>query len=170
MRNEIFLAVLGLVLVTLFCSGCTGNNAEPQQTITPTPVSTSVELHKQGFDAYVRGENPLALDLYNQAIAADPSYTRAWMDKGDVLKRMNRSEEAVAAYDVVLARQNDLPIVWNSRGESLMETGNYTAARDSFIKAIQIASDFEKAKENRDLAIEKIKEAEQAGAPLDEQV
>ena len=35
-----------------------------------------------------------ALDYYNQSLAADPKYIRAWIDKGNVLVRMNRTDEA----------------------------------------------------------------------------
>jgi lipoprotein NlpI len=63
----------------------------------------------------------------------------------------------------VLAREDYVPEVWNSRGEALMATGNYTAARESFDKAIRIAPDYTKAKENRDLALKKIQEGETKG-------
>jgi lipoprotein NlpI len=53
---------------------------------------------------------------------------------------------------VVLARVNAVPDVWNNRGKALMATGNYSAARDSFDRAIQLAPEFAEAKENRDLA------------------
>ena len=31
----------------------------------------------------INGNYTEALDLYNMAIAADPGYTRAWIDKGN---------------------------------------------------------------------------------------
>ena len=45
------------------------------------------------------------------------------------------------------------PEVWNSRGKALMATGNYTAARDSFDRAIQLAPEYAEAKENRNLTL-----------------
>ena len=38
-----------------------------------------------------------------------------------------------------------------------MTIGNYTEARDSFDKALQIAPEYANAKANRDLALEKLK-------------
>jgi tetratricopeptide (TPR) repeat protein len=161
-RKEIILALLVLMLVALLSSGCTENTPETNPELTRV-APKAVDLHKQGFDAYSNGNYETALDLYNQAIAADSNYTRAWMEKGNALLRLNRYEEAISVYDVVLAREDYVPEVWNSRGEALMATGNYTAARESFDKAIRIAPDYTKAKENRDLALKKIQEGETKG-------
>jgi Flp pilus assembly protein TadD len=153
-RNGINLAVLVLMLVAALSSGCTENKTETTVTypsLSPAAPS-AVDLHMQGFDAYSNGNYTAALDLYNQAIAVDPGYMRAWMDKGNVLMRLNRSAEAVDAYDVVVTHEDYVPNVWNYRGKALMATGNYSAARDSFDRALQQAPEFAEAKENRDLA------------------
>jgi len=157
-RNEIVLAVLLLMLVTVLSSGCTGNKTETTGTtpLLTTVASAAVDLHNQGYQAYLHENYTAALDLYNQAIAVDPGYTRAWMDKGNVLLQLNRSAEAIAAYDMVLTRENFIPAVWNNRGKALMAMGNYTAARDSFDRALQQAPEFAEAKENRDLAQKKL--------------
>jgi tetratricopeptide (TPR) repeat protein len=158
-RKEIILALLALILVTLLSSGCTENKTETNPELTHA-APKAVDLHKQGFEAYSRENYTAALDLYNQAIAADSNYTRAWMDKGNVLMRLNRYEEAISVYDVVLDREEYLAEVWNSRGEALMAIGNNTAARESFDKAIKIAPEYTKAKENRDLALKKLQSGE----------
>jgi tetratricopeptide (TPR) repeat protein len=155
--NGIVLVVLAIMLVIVLSSGCTENNAGANPVMTPAPVPAAVDLHKKGFDAYINGNYTTALDFYNQSIAADPKYTRAWMDKGNVLVKLNRTSEAISSYDSALALENDLAIVWNDRGEALMTIGNYTEARDSFDKALQIAPEFATAKVNRDLALAKLK-------------
>ena len=155
--NGIVLAVLAIVLVTVLSSGCTGNNAETNPVMTPAPVPAAVDLHSRGFDAYIKSNYTTALDFYNQSIAADPKYTRAWIDKGNVLVKLNRTSEAISSYDSALALENDLALVWNSRGEALMTIGNYTEARDSFDKALQIAPEYAQAKANRDLALARLK-------------
>ena len=158
MRSKgIVLAVLALMLVTVLSSGCTGDNAGKNPIMTPAPGPAAVDLHSKGFDAFINGNYTTALDFYNQAITADPKYTRAWMDKGNVLVKLNRTSEAISSYDSALALENNLAIVWNSRGEALMTIGNYTEARDSFDKALQIAPEFATAKANRDLALAKLK-------------
>jgi tetratricopeptide (TPR) repeat protein len=147
--NAIVLAVLALMLAVIIGSGCMGNTS-------PTPVPSAVDLQKKGFDEYINGNYSVALDLYNQSLAADPKYTRSWIEKGNVLVKLNRSSEAILSYDSALALENDLAIVWNSRGEALMATGNYSGAQESFDKAIGIAPEYAAAKENRDLALKKL--------------
>jgi tetratricopeptide (TPR) repeat protein len=79
------------------------------------------------------------------------------MGKGNVLVKLNRTSEAISAFDSALALENNLAIVWNDRGEALMTMRNYTEARDSFEKALQIAPEYATAKINRDLALAKLK-------------
>jgi tetratricopeptide (TPR) repeat protein len=171
-RNGIVLAVLALMLVTVLSSGCTGNAPGTTETtpLVTTVAPAAIELHKQGSDALINGNYTEALDLYNMAIAVDPGYTRAWLDKGNTLLVLNRSAEAIAVYDVVLAREDFVPNVWNNRGKALMATGNYSAALDSFEKAIQQSPEFTEAKENRDLVLEKMQQGEQAGPVVTGQV
>ena len=155
--HEIVLAVLALMLATVLIAGCTGNNADTTPAMTPAPVPAAVDLHKKGFDAYINGDYANALDLYTQSVTADPKYTRAWMDKGNVLVKLNRTSEAIASYDAALALENNLANVWNSRGEALMTLGRYAEARDSFDKALQLAPEYALAKANRDIATAKLK-------------
>lgn len=157
-RKGIVLGLIALLLVTVLSLGCLGNKTETTGTTSsPTPLPTTavpaaLDLHKQGFAAYSTGNYTAALDLYDRAIAADPGYNRAWIDKGNVLLELNRSAEAIAVYDVVLERNTLVPYVWNNRGKALMAVGNYSAARDSFDRALQIAPEFTEAQENRDRA------------------
>jgi tetratricopeptide (TPR) repeat protein len=157
MDTKRFLLSAHIVLfVAVMICGCINNASSGPGNTSPTPVPAAVDLHNTGFDAYVKGDNPTALEYFNQSIAADPTYTRAWIDKGNVLVRLNRSEEAIVAYDAALVLDNGLAVVWNKRGEAQMATGNYIAARDSFDRALKIAPGFVEAKENRDLVLKKL--------------
>jgi tetratricopeptide (TPR) repeat protein len=145
-----------LILVTVMSCGCINNTSVTSGFTTSTLVPEAIKLHNTGFDAYVKGDYPTALDYFNQSIAADSNYTRAWIDKGNVLVRLNRSEEAVMAYDTALTQDNGLAVVWNKRGEALMISKKYTAARDSFARALELAPDFAEAKENRETVLKKM--------------
>jgi len=157
-RKNMRTTSLGILFCILFAAiscGClSGNQSGPTATLTPAPEA--VGFRDSGFKAYLAGDNATALDFYNRSLALDPQYTRAWIDKGDVLSAMNRSQEAVAAYDSALNLDNSLAIVWNSRGVALMATGNYTAARDSFDRALRIAPQYDAAIQNRELALKKV--------------
>ena len=87
--------------------------------MTPTPHAAAVGLFEAGFNAYISGNNETALENYNKAIAAEPKYTRAWIEKGNVLLRLNRYEEAIAVYDSALALESDLATVLNNRERRL---------------------------------------------------
>jgi tetratricopeptide (TPR) repeat protein len=162
-KRGIVLAVCAIMLVIVLSSGCTSDTSKqpscPNCTavvLNPAPGS-AVDLHNKGFDAYINRDYASALDYYNQSLAKDPKFTRAWIDKGNVLVRMNRTVEGIAAYDAALALESDLPELLNTRGEALMATGNYTAALDSFDRAIKLVPDFPEAKENRNLTLTKLK-------------
>lgn len=153
---RIGLAVLTLLLVMVFNSGCTGNHADSDAVMTHAPVPAAVDLRDKGFIAYINGNYIAALDLYNQSLAADPKYTRAWIEKGNVLVKLNRTVEAVSSYDSALALENDLELVWNSRGEALMSIGNYTEALNSFDNVLRIAPNSDIAKQNRELVLKRM--------------
>ena len=159
-RWGIVFIVLALMVITVLSSGCTAENAKEQPCLTctpPTPFPAIDKLYESGFTAFINHDYPTALDFYNKSIAADPKYIRAWIGRGDTLMRMNRTSEAISAYDSALAINNEIPEFWNKRGEALMAIGNYTEARDSFDKALKFAPEYAAAKENRDLAIAKLK-------------
>jgi tetratricopeptide (TPR) repeat protein len=163
--NQIVLAVLALMVVTVLFSGCTGNNeqtntqtnVQTNPVMTRAPVASAVDLLKKGFDASIKGNYTTALDLYNRSTSADPKYTQAWIERGNVLVKLNRTSEAISSYNSALALENNLAIVWNSRGEALMTMGNFTEARNSFDKALQFAPEYADAKANRDLALSKLR-------------
>jgi len=157
--------VFAVLIIVLFCgalfTGCSSVITGPARS---TYSTEAIELDNKGFDAFTGGNNETALSYYNQALAADPAYTRAWINKGDLLARLNRSEEAVASYDAALSLEPELPLVLNSRGEALMSLGRYNDALDSFEKAVSYAPEFTEAKENRDAARLKIQGAAAGGA------
>jgi len=146
-----------IMLTGAMSCGCTANTSEKQPGATPTPVAAAVDLHMKGFDAYIKGDFTTALDFYDKSLAADPTYTRAWIDKGNILIKLNRSSEAVSAYDSALAIESKMPEIWNSRGEALMTLGKFAEARDSFDKALALVPDYPQAKENRNRTLAKLK-------------
>ena len=153
----IVLVIITMMVAILMCSGCINNNSANQQSVTPTQDVTASGLLRSGFSAFIKGDYEVALDYYNKSIAADPKYAPAWYEKGNTLIRLNRTEEAISAYDSAAAIESNIPEIWESRGEALMTLGRYAEARDSFDKALQIAPGFGKAKENRNLTLEKLK-------------
>jgi tetratricopeptide (TPR) repeat protein len=158
--------IVGVLFVVLFVitlyAGCIGKTPEKQPCINctspaQTPLPDALQFFNNGVDAYINHDYPRALDLYNQSLAADPTFARAWIAKGDVLIRLNRTSDAVSAYDSALAIKNNMPEVWESRGEALMNLGRYNESRDSFEKVLVLVPDYPNATANRDLALSKMK-------------
>jgi tetratricopeptide (TPR) repeat protein len=160
--NRIVGPLLVILFVTTLYSGCIGNTPEKKTCINCTsPIQTltadAVKFFDKGSDAYINHDYSMALDFYNKSLEADPAYTKAWIAKGNVLIRMNRTSDAISAYDSALTIRNDLPEVWYSKGEALMTLGRYREASDSFEKVLILVPDYPLAKENRDLALAKQK-------------
>jgi len=155
--HGIILAVLAVMVIILMSSGCVSNSSENQQGLKPITALPSVEFYKSGFQAQTDGNYETALGYYNKSLEADPTYTRAWISKGNVLIQLNRSREAVSAYDSALALDSNVSEIWNMRGEALMNLGMYTEALASFDKALQIAPGSPAAMQNRELSLAKLK-------------
>ena len=112
-------------MLNVMIAGCINNTSDKPQVVTPTRVvaaAAAVDLHKKGFDAFINGNYTTALDLYDRAITADPKYTRAWIDKGNVLVRLNRTDEAISSYDSALALENNLASCLEQQGRSTDDT------------------------------------------------
>lgn len=150
--------VMFIVLFGLLSSGCISSSSENQDNVKSTTLAPAMELYRNAIDAKNQGKYEIALDYFDQSIIADPTYTRAWIDKGDLLLQLNRSQEALSAYDSALALNNNVPEVWNFRGEALMTLGKYPEALESFEKALQITSNnYPAAQQNRDRVLAKLK-------------
>jgi predicted TPR repeat methyltransferase len=65
----------------------------------------------------------------------------------------DRLEEALAAFDAVLAIKPDLAIAWNNRGNVLTKIGRFEEAVESYDRALALKPDFAEAKENRELPL-----------------
>jgi tetratricopeptide (TPR) repeat protein len=60
---------------------------------------------------------PTALATLDQLIAINPSYGRAWQERGHCLRNSGRSEEAIAAYQRAVTHNGALAASWRLLGE-----------------------------------------------------
>ncbi|HUU76200.1 MAG TPA: tetratricopeptide repeat protein [Methanoregulaceae archaeon] len=63
-----------------------------------TPV-TAAEWNALGGTYVNEGRYDLAIGAFDQAIAIEPRYARAYFNKGQALAKLGRHEEAIAAYE-----------------------------------------------------------------------
>ncbi len=67
--------------------------------VAPVPVAgaqseRAVEINERGKELLAEGEHDEALEAFDEAIAADPSFWEAWYQRGRTLALMSRFEEA----------------------------------------------------------------------------
>jgi predicted TPR repeat methyltransferase len=86
-----------------------------------------------------------------------PNFVEAWSSRATALLEMNRLEEALAAFDRVLAIDPKHAISWNNRGNTFVAMRRLEDAVDSFDKALALKPDLEIAQNNRMLALLELK-------------
>jgi tetratricopeptide (TPR) repeat protein len=66
-----------------------------------------MEPQRAGGVAYASAQYEDALDLYREAVQRHPADAESWSNLGQVLVRLNRSEEAIAAFQRAIALNHD---------------------------------------------------------------
>lgn len=92
-----------------------------------------------------RGDNELAIGLYQQAI---PRHTRpadraeSWLALANLYQRLGRHADAVRAYRETVDLNDGNARAWNSLGDSLLAQGQRDEAEPAFRRARDLAPDF----------------------------
>ncbi|XP_019638100.1 PREDICTED: transmembrane and TPR repeat-containing protein 3-like [Branchiostoma belcheri] len=76
--------------------------------------------------------------LYRQAISMRPDFTQAYINRGEVLMRLNRSKEAQQSYETALQLDSDNPDIHYNLGIVLLEQGDRSRALKSLTRALQL--------------------------------
>lgn len=79
-----------------------------------------------------------SLQYLDKAVDIDPQYAQIWNNKGIVLGKLGRNEEAIAAYDKAIEINPQLAEAWNNKGVVLGWSGRYEEAKEAFEKAHEI--------------------------------
>lgn len=75
--------------------------------------------------------------LYRQAISMRADYTQAYINRGDVLLKMNRTKEAQEVYETALTFEQDNPDLLYNLAVVLLNQGNYAKAMVYLNKALE---------------------------------
>lgn len=84
-------------------------------------------------------------ELYRQAITLRSDFSNAYLNRGDVLLKMNRTKEAEDMYHRALQIDDNNPDLYFNLGIVLMDQGRSTEALDFFNKALDINPDHEES-------------------------
>ena len=94
-------------------------------------------LRLSALAAFQQEDAPRALMLIDQAIRVNPRSAAAHHDRGNVLRRLNRVEEAIAGYDAAIELTAEFTDAHGNRGEALFSLGRFAAAVASFDQALE---------------------------------
>ena len=103
----------------------------------------SRQASAKGLDHYDRGEFNLALDMYEDAVKADPTFAMAYNNKGMVLIDLERNEEALSALCDAVARDDNYGEAYNNLGFVLRRLGDNLQAAAAYKKFLEIEPDVE---------------------------
>ena len=92
--------------------------------------------------------------LYRQAISMRSDYTQAYINRGDILLRLNRTEEAKEVYEKALGFENDNPDLLYNMGVVLLGQGKHSEAMAYLDKALEYDPDHYQALLNSAILIQ----------------
>jgi tetratricopeptide (TPR) repeat protein len=78
------------------------------------------------------------LAIVEQSIKEQPQNATSWTEKGEILVRLKRYEEALPALDTAISLNSNLALVWAIKSWALYELRRYNDALIAIDKAIQL--------------------------------
>ncbi|XP_067130924.1 protein O-mannosyl-transferase Tmtc3-like [Centruroides vittatus] len=119
-----------------------------------TPSHLQVFLNLASLIAQNHSRLEEADALYRHAIRLRADYSDAYLNRGDVLLRMNRTKEAEAMYERAIELDGTNPDLYYNLGVVLMDQGRNVEALQLFNKALDIDPEHEKALMNSAVLIQ----------------
>jgi tetratricopeptide (TPR) repeat protein len=113
------------------------------------------------------GQGELGVSLIRRAMAVSPGIAGTHGELGDVLRDMERHEEAVASYGRAIALAPDYFEAHHNRGLSLQTLGRSQEALASYDAAIGLRTDLAQPYYNRGIALQALGRAQEALASYD---
>lgn len=120
------------------------------------------KAYNDGNTFYRKGQYQEALDAYDKAIKADPSYTKAYFGKGNAFKKLRKFPEAIQAYNKAIEIDSTYDMCLFALGSLYDEDGKFLQAVKYYDKVIRIDPKYFKAYYQKGLAYNKLGENENA--------
>ncbi|CAB0009508.1 unnamed protein product [Nesidiocoris tenuis] len=98
--------------------------------------------------------------LYRQAISMRADYTQAYINRGDVLLKLNRTKEAQEVYERALFYDNNNPDIYYNLGVVFLEQGKASQALAYLDKALEYDPEHEQALLNSAILLQELGRAE----------
>ncbi|MBN1165829.1 MAG: tetratricopeptide repeat protein [Methanospirillaceae archaeon] len=111
------------------------------------------ELNNRGTDLYNEKRYEEAILSFEQAVALDPAYAKAWNNMGLALNALGQFEEAEHAYNQAIVIDSSDAIAWSNLCRLLSDLGRYDEAMDACNTSIGINEGSAKTWNNMGLAL-----------------
>lgn len=93
---------------------------------------------------------------FSRYLQRRPLDATAWCNRGVMLDRSGRQQEAINSFDEAIVRNPSLPLAWYYRGSQLSDMGDSEGALKNFDEAIRLDSTYAEAWHNRAVALSRI--------------
>lgn len=114
-----------------------------------------------------RGAYAEADRLLDLALAANPKAAPVYLNRGNVLQKLQRLDEALGCYDKALALMPNFPEALSNRGVVLKKLGRLDEALACYDKALVLRPDYAEALSNRGVALKELLRFDEALASYD---
>ncbi|XP_041973307.1 protein O-mannosyl-transferase Tmtc3 [Aricia agestis] len=94
--------------------------------------------------------------LYRQAISMRADYTQAYINRGDILIKLNRTKEAQEVYERALLYDSTNPDIYYNLGVVLLEQGKASQALAYLDKALELEPEHEQALLNSAILLQEL--------------
>jgi tetratricopeptide (TPR) repeat protein len=128
----------------------------------------AVESFQQAREAIERGQPEEAIELFEQAIEAEPAYLPAYFGLSDVLKRMGNRAESLEVLEEALANNPEDPMAFSRLGEEYLLDDNPEAALEVYEQASERMPNEAMPYAGQALALLMMDQNDEAKEPLDQ--
>jgi tetratricopeptide (TPR) repeat protein len=137
--------------------------AHAQSNVTGEVLLRPTRRTAEGRKLYAEGNQPRALEAFNQAAAARPADPRARFNVADALYKSNKLDEARAIYEQLAADARS-PLAAPSRynlGNTLYQTQDYAGAVRAYRGALRLTPNDLDTRRNLELALRALQQEQQ---------
>ncbi len=109
--------------------------------LTPIKSIARMKMQMAGLDSVPENATKLrkeALELLDQALAANPDAYSLNLDKANVLDQLNRDVEAREIYDKLLAEHGDDTVLLLDIASLSLDEGDYARAADFYVRVVNL--------------------------------
>ncbi len=134
----------------------------PESTVSAYLTPTAETCNESGIALLDSGHFDAALAVFDRAIAIDPAFAPAYVNRGNAQSDLNRFEAALESYEQAIMLGPESADIYIHRGNALSALKRHESALDSYERAITLKPDYAEAYYNRGEALRELSRPEAA--------